>query len=222
MYNIESIASVYPDTPLVKKCVVPVLNVDIIVTLWIDLAEQMKVRLFVLNKCTLRLLLFEIYIEKDFWFVVCGRMKRTVGFLASLKTDQGPGNLIFENTLTNIGKAYNQSFGQFVPPLDGVYVFSWSVDISVQPFAAIIVVNGKERGRIETPPNIDKECVNFTISSFVIFKLKAGDSVYISLLQGRARKKFSIFSGWLYDESGYSWLIEFFTLLNDTRVYMIT
>lgn len=54
-----------------------------------------------------------------------------IAFYAYMSTTEtGPGThhtIIYDNEVTNIGNRYNTLSGIFTAPVDGVYVFSWTI-----------------------------------------------------------------------------------------------
>ena len=91
-----------------------------------------------------------------------------------------PGSdiVVFENVVSNIGKAYNNATGVFTAPSKGAYVFLWTMTTKEgSSFIAYLMkngndvkylyVNGGTKGGFETG------------SSSALLELKKGDVVYI-------------------------------------------
>ena len=87
--------------------------------------------------------------------------------------------LIFDHIETNIGNGYNGHTGAFIAPLNGVYMFFYTVFCDNPSFMSIeITVNGVSRGVIfvdnEAAPRV------FTGSTGVaVFVLNQGDDCFI-------------------------------------------
>lgn len=86
--------------------------------------------------------------------------------------------LVFDDVRTNIGSAFNRISGMFTAPIDGVYVFTWTIfsDIHSYVFSQIVVnteaftsmvTDGEEVGDYHSSTGV------------VVVSLKCGDVVYI-------------------------------------------
>ena len=107
----------------------------------------------------------------------------TVAFYAYMSTKEanvGPHHtLIFDHIETNIGNGYNGHAGVFIAPLNGVYMFFYTVFCERASYMSIeITVNSVARGVIfvdnEAAPNV------YTGSTGVaVFTLNQGDDCFI-------------------------------------------
>ena len=128
------------------------------------------------------------YIERCFFFIAATRIfKRqetsTVAFYAYMSKNEvsiGPHHtLIFDHIETNIGNGYNGHTGVFIAPLNGVYMFFYTVFGSHPSYMSIeITVKSVPRGVIY----VDNRATpyDYTGSTGVaVFALNQGDDCFI-------------------------------------------
>ncbi|XP_062570590.1 complement C1q and tumor necrosis factor-related protein 9A-like [Saccostrea cucullata] len=138
-----------------------------------------------------------------------------IAFHAVAYSNSGPGVVIFDHVISNIGSRYDSSSGIFTVPTTGFYVFSWSIETYEQLTEAALLVNG-----IEIRISKSDEIASYydTITSFAILILIIKGKVWDKVKSGRAEAMQTMFSGWIinqrdstafyasitHDEIGYS------------------
>ncbi|XP_063411569.1 caprin-2-like [Mytilus trossulus] len=105
-----------------------------------------------------------------------------VAFYAYMSKDElQPGQnhiLVFDDVKTNVGLAFNKHNGMFTAPVNGVYVFIWTVVCGRHNFNfSQLVINSNPFGAILT----DSDGVDdiHTVTGSVVAELTQGDVVYI-------------------------------------------
>lgn len=105
-----------------------------------------------------------------------------VAFYAYMSKDElQPGKnhiLVFDDVKTNVGLAYNKHNGMFTAPVNGVYVFIWTVVCGRHNFNfSQLVINSNPFGAILT----DSDGIDdiHTVTGSVVAELNQGDVVYI-------------------------------------------
>ncbi|XP_062607509.1 uncharacterized protein LOC134269331 [Saccostrea cucullata] len=122
-----------------------------------------------------------------------------VAFHVVAKSSSGPGVIIFDHVISNIGSGYDITSGTFSVPTTGFYVFSWSIETYGQLTEAALLVNGLEMGiskSDEAPSYYD------TTTSFAVLDLKIKDKVWVRVKSGQAEAMHTMFSGWKINKSG--------------------
>ena len=120
---------------------------------------------------------------------------------------QTVGHIIqFDNVGVNEGNAFDSQQGIFKAPVEGTYVFSWSLQI--KPHKSLeteIAVNDEAKGRLLASADMLWHTDGFG-SQIVVLRLHKGDRVNVRIggdFFGRAIKGFLLgqgsttFSGWL-------------------------
>ena len=84
--------------------------------------------------------------------VVLGEDSKRIGFLATSSSNKEnvPKHtvVIFDKVLNNDGNAYNPRNGIFTAPVDGLYLFSWTVATNAHKnFVTFLEYNGQDVGR---------------------------------------------------------------------------
>jgi hypothetical protein len=81
-------------------------------------------------------------------------------------------NIVFDNVVTNIGNAYNWNHGLFIAPVNGTYVFSFTLMAVGSMTWGHFVVNRQVVAKAQIT---DKTASTQTI----VVTLKAGEDVYV-------------------------------------------
>ncbi|KAK3098330.1 hypothetical protein FSP39_018498 [Pinctada imbricata] len=122
-----------------------------------------------------------------------------VGFSAYIGNTRGLSNtkVVFENTHTNIGNAYDTKTGIFTAPVDGVYAFHWTIMIHKGRYSKIYIqVNDSNKAAMYAYasgyPN------HYSPSQSYATDLKKGDrvNIYNSGSSGYATGTYSTFTGY--------------------------
>ena len=113
-------------------------------------------------------------------------------------------NIVFRHEHLDTANAYDETVGSFVAPLDGIYVFTWTLAIQPHTWAtASLMINGQPHG--ETIADSDEINDFHTSTGIVVSRLQHGDRVHIEFT-GSANKGamdlfwgMNSFSGWKLD-----------------------
>lgn len=109
-------------------------------------------------------------------------------------------NIVFDNVVTNIGNAYNWRHGIFIAPVNGTYVFSFTLMAVGSMTWGHFVVNRQVVAKVEL---VEKNASSQTI----VVTLKAGDDVSVQNTytdRTLIGDKYSTFSGFLLYEGAAS------------------
>lgn len=109
-----------------------------------------------------------------------GSSGRGVAFTARLKenaTVRSLETIIFDDVITNIGKAYNPNTGIFKAPFAGRYLFSLTVRAQYhKQVVAEIIAEPQVIGQLAAG---DSEIERASASVTIVVSLQAGDEVYV-------------------------------------------
>ncbi|XP_069111975.1 collagen alpha-1(X) chain-like isoform X3 [Argopecten irradians] len=104
-----------------------------------------------------------------------------IAFSARIKSDLVITNIfnekiLFDDVKLNIGSSYSTS-GIFVCPVTGLYVFTWSTEVSsAHTLTTLLLVNGQERDRL----HVQGSSANWNIgSATILVHLSVTDQVHI-------------------------------------------
>jgi hypothetical protein len=128
-----------------------------------------------------------------------------VGFYAYLSTTENHPSthhtLIFDVVKTDVGFGYSRFTGAFSAPVEGTYVFSWTVIADFYSYIHTeIVMNASSFGHLLTD---GEEIHDIHASSKTIVKyLNQGDIVFIRT-HSSMQSKGNIYSGPLFGESSF-------------------
>merc|ERR1711872_567399 len=92
----------------------------------------------------------------------------------------GPGQLMFERSVTNLGGGWNGATGQFIAPYSGTYHFSWSALSTARHHLKLALVRG---GREQVASWADSDGYQ-AASGAAVITLRRGDSVYLYVEEG--------------------------------------
>lgn len=110
--------------------------------------------------------------------------------------------LVFDDVKTNIGSAFNRISGMFTAPIDGTFVFTWTIfSDTLSYIISQIVVNTEAFTSMLT----DSEQVGVYHSStgLIIVNLNRGDSVYIRTHPSELSHG-NIYSGSIYGRPSFN------------------
>lgn len=136
--------------------------------------------------------------------------KPTIAFYAYMGSPEPTPSLhhtlIFNVVKTNVGGGYNSYTGSFTAPVDGVYVFSYSVRVCCHSVVSVeIVKNGNPEGAIIA----DSESggiVNDLSSGIAVISAVKGDAIFVRT-HGTAASKGNIYNDSLGSSSFSGWLV---------------
>ena len=109
----------------------------------------------------------------------------------------GPGQLVFERSVTNLGGGWNGPTGQFVTPYSGTYYFSWSALSTARNHLKLALVRD---GREQVASWADQGGYQAASGSAVL-TLRRGETVYLYVEEGEVYESsttntgYSTFSG---------------------------
>merc|ERR1712098_753685 len=92
----------------------------------------------------------------------------------------GPGQLMFERSVTNLGGGWNGATGQFITPYSGAYHFSWSALSTARHHLKLALVRG---GREQVASWADSDGYQ-AASGAAVITLRRGDTVYLYVEEG--------------------------------------
>ena len=92
----------------------------------------------------------------------------------------GPGQLVFERSVTNLGGGWNGPAGQFVTPYSGTYYFSWSALSTARNHLKLALVRD---GREQVASWADQGGYQAASGSAVL-TLRRGETVYLYVEEG--------------------------------------
>lgn len=133
--------------------------------------------------------------------------KPTIAFYAYMgSSESNPSlhhTLIFNVVKTNVGGGYNSYTGSFTAPVDGVYVFSYSVRVCCNSAVSVeIVKNGNPEGAIIA----DSEKANDLSSGIAVISAVKGDAIFVRT-HGTSGSRGSIYNDSLGSSSFSGWLV---------------
>uniref|UniRef100_A0A3Q3XDY7 C1q domain-containing protein n=1 Tax=Mola mola TaxID=94237 RepID=A0A3Q3XDY7_MOLML len=134
-----------------------------------------------------------------------GDSELKVAFSAGL-TDSGPvgpfdeeTTLIFSKTITNVGRAYNQSAGVFTAPVRGLYFFSFTAADYLKGYMGVYLYRNNQP--IIFNLGLNDHGGYTSVSNSVALQLEEGDGVRLGLPASYRlyddSRNFTVFSGFL-------------------------
>ncbi|XP_071155598.1 uncharacterized protein [Mytilus edulis] len=133
-----------------------------------------------------------------------GNIVAFYGYMSHGESQPGKHQILdFDVVKTNVGLAYNKYSGMFTAPVNGVYVFTWTVSTGMHSYVySQLVINSDPFGAIQT--DSDEVSDYHTSTGSVVAELNYGDVVYIrthptELIKGVIRSEDEMrtsFSGW--------------------------
>ncbi|XP_061180568.1 uncharacterized protein LOC133189173 [Saccostrea echinata] len=121
-----------------------------------------------------------------------------VAFHVVAHSNSGPGVIIFDHVISNIGSGYDITSGVFSAPTTGFYVFSWSIETYGQLTECALLVNGLKMG---TSKSDQASSYYDTTTSFAVLNLTRKDKVWVRVESGRAEAMHTMFSGWMINKN---------------------
>ncbi|CAG2251312.1 C1QL [Mytilus edulis] len=108
-----------------------------------------------------------------------GNIVAFYGYMSHGESQPGKHQILdFDVVKTNVGLAYNKYSGMFTAPVNGVYVFTWTVSTGMHSYVySQLVINSDPFGAIQT--DSDEVSDYHTSTGSVVAELNYGDVVYI-------------------------------------------
>ena len=120
---------------------------------------------------------------KDRTFIIAER-GASVAFMASRTNNiySNIGKIVYDNVITNIGGAYSGTTGTFTCPMDGVYVFTWTLTTQYTKYCkANLYVNGNQQSGIQAYASLQtvSDWASTPSTMTGTFSLSSGDRVWV-------------------------------------------
>ena len=111
--------------------------------------------------------------------------------------------LVFDHVVTNVGRNYNRYSGIFSSPIQGIYVFSWTLYCNYEGyFYSEVVVNSDPVGALYCSAEGSTNMRHVT--GVVVVEINQGDIVYIRTHPIKLNKG-GVYSSSLYRSSFTGW-----------------
>jgi hypothetical protein len=113
------------------------------------------------------------------------------------------GDLTFNETVINVGNAFNSANGEFSCPQTGLYMFAWNIASHGYSAKSSLFKNGLT---VNVAANTDPKTssVDDSSTSFAILRLSRNDRINVHGYSGRTSSRF--FAGWKIDENDGEYL----------------
>ena len=112
--------------------------------------------------------------------------------------------IVYRQEHLDTANAYDETLGLFIAPVDGIYVFTWTVSISPHSWAtASLMINGNKSG--ETLADSEEIGDYHTSTGLIVSSVKKNDRVHVEFKttanKGSTNSVLGInsFSGWKLD-----------------------